>query len=382
MADLESIVELEDSQLKRLEKSGMIWYQGNHRHTYSDSYLYVTPSTQACNPNLLLNPDFRVNQKGTIQFDCATFRLKYIVDGWKMYAQASNSFVIEHDDITEPIALDCVAQYDGIYQMLSTLNHNCDNYVGKTLTFTFYIDSVESSVATTLFYGFIHDDGWTSNMATISKDTVNSQHIISITATISTSAVGVFIGKITPGAATIYVKWAKVEIGDTFTGYIPPDPVEELIKCQSYYQVISDAEDGVFVPGSYSVTINGTSDSATTGKIVLTLPVPLALPNDELNVYIDTVARTPSIRGYTYGSNNTASLVGEGEAASIINLGNSGEVLITNLSNYSIKVSKGGKELTITMVNSGIAALRAENNNGIFLLKDFAIDGQPTGGGL
>lgn len=134
------------------------------------------------NPNLLINPDFKINQRGETNFSVTSHQgtpipqsQKYTVDRWRiMYGNAN---------IT-----------DGKFVLNGTIIQVLENSIGGDFTATV---SVESGTATASY-----------------DDSTKTFTII------GTNAV---------------LNWAKLEYGSVATPFIPPDPITELIKCQRFY---------------------------------------------------------------------------------------------------------------------------------------------------
>ena len=172
------------------------------------------------NPNLLINPDFKINQrefKG-IQYPSDSIRIYYTVDRWAV--QPGQGMIVNSDGT--------VTIYGGCIQKI-------EKDVG---------DNVTASV------GVVSG----SAMANYNPQTKT----FSIT---------------TDGKSAV-ISWAKLEIGSAATPFSPPELATELLKCQRYYQVHNLARQRIwyytanmlafFLPNKVlmrsdcSATINGT----------------------------------------------------------------------------------------------------------------------------
>lgn len=131
------------------------------------------------NPNLLINPDFKINQRNFEGIQYPGPGKKYTVDRWCVLAGQG---MIVNDDNTITI-------FGGCVQFL-------ENDVG---------DNVTASV------------GVVSGSATANYDPETK--MFSIT---------------TDGESAV-INWAKLEIGSAATAFIPPDPATELMKCYRYF---------------------------------------------------------------------------------------------------------------------------------------------------
>ena len=136
------------------------------------------------NPNLLINPDFSINQRGQTKFEVSysqgapiSASQKYTVDRWRIMGGKAN--------IT-----------DGKFVLNGTIIQVLENSIGADFTASVSVESGSAAAS--------YDD--TTKTFTI-----------------------------TGGNATL--NWAKLEIGNTVTPFSPPDITTETLKCQRYYQV-------------------------------------------------------------------------------------------------------------------------------------------------
>lgn len=146
------------------------------------------------NPNLLINPDFKINQRGITGTFSETG--KYFVDRWKL---VSGTVTVNDDGSI-------------------TLNGRIEQTFETP--FPFDDNAVMSASA-----GF-------SSMTTLT----NAQG--------KTTIIGVSID----GKGDI-ISWAKLEYGKTATPFVAPEPATELVKCQRYFQVV-DLGQPIFAMGS------------------------------------------------------------------------------------------------------------------------------------
>ena len=138
-------------------------------------------SNRMLNPNLLINPDFKINQREFegIQFPSDLKHIYYTVDRWAV--QPGQGMIVNSDGT--------VTIYGGCIQKI-------EQDVG---------DNVTASV------------GVVSGSAVANYDPQTKTFSIT-----------------TDGESAI-ISWAKLEIGSTATAFITPNPIDELIKCQRYY---------------------------------------------------------------------------------------------------------------------------------------------------
>lgn len=147
----------------------------------------------ATNPNLLINPDFKINQRGETDFSVTYHQgtpisqsQKYTVDRWRIMEGRANIS-------------------NGKYVLNGTIIQMLENSIGSDFTATV---SVESGTATASY------DDSTKTFSIVGNNAV--------------------------------LNWAKLEYGSNATPFIPPDPATELLRCMRYYEVILGGTDRAF----------------------------------------------------------------------------------------------------------------------------------------
>ena len=161
----------------------------------------------ASNPNLLINPDFKINQRGKTEYTGAIF---YTIDRWKKVPSAATVKVVDKG-VTLSFDLSN-ATYADIRQVFGT-RLETGNY-----TVSIGINDADYHQAITVVSGgFAHADFANSVRVYISIDAV-------------------YIRSFTPDEVTI--NYIKLEYGSNATKYLPPDPTTELLKCQRYYYAL------------------------------------------------------------------------------------------------------------------------------------------------
>lgn len=182
----------------------------------------------ASNPNLLINPDFRINQRGQSTYSSnAPDSILFTADGWRK----ENNCTVSINSSSASIL--CMgSSNNGFYQ-------KCDKVLnGYTVTY-----SIKASGRGTLRFGI-----WKTNLKQVVLTDVPTVYSFTFTCG-SDASFGMWLST-TQEYATI--EWAKVEYGSLATPFVPPDPAVELLKCQRYYW---DSGKGVYgAPGAYSVS--------------------------------------------------------------------------------------------------------------------------------
>lgn len=221
--------------------------------------------------NLLLNSDFRINQRGKSEYSGAQMG----ADHWLQYL--ANGVV----KITD----------DGLWYQNCFLRQNffdIEHLKGKTLTYSLEATcDVEQGSSIALF-----DTVAQAQTMLLKGRNYYEQHM-----TISNDATRLeFIFADEPWGknAKTKVHWAKLEIGNIATPYVHPDPKEELLKCQKYYFMLKDFS-------QYEVVGKGTAYNNYYTDVKIPLPTPMrALPS------FDSVNSSPyNSWCFEYNTNNS-----------------------------------------------------------------------------
>lgn len=138
------------------------------------------------NPNLLINPDFKINQRGSTDAKVEYHQnmpilasQRYTVDRWRIMGGKTNII-------------------DGKFVLNGTIIQVIENSIGTDFTASI---SVENGSATASY-----------------DDTTKTFTITGENATLN---------------------WAKLEHGKTATTFIQPEPTTEMMKCKRYYRTMS-----------------------------------------------------------------------------------------------------------------------------------------------
>ena len=171
------------------------------------------------NPNLLLNPDFKVNQRGKSEYGYDGSD-RYTVDRWKL--QANLTLTVHSDYVTVSRHDPTSNSHTGFRQEL-----NIPDDTSVTLQ-----ACVKGNGSFTLFHnGF-------NGTAEIQVQDTDGWVVVKCTG-YGASEVGVLLR----GTATsLDIKWIKLELGAVSTPFVPPNPLEEALKCGS----LENAEQQIF----------------------------------------------------------------------------------------------------------------------------------------
>ena len=154
------------------------------------------------NPNLLINPDFKINQRGAISYE----QQGYSVDRWKIWnvtvtPSASGGITVKNDK----------------YEDTGTFIQILENATEDDSTLSCYVTSVSGTVT------MVADDG----SQVILKQGLNVVHTSS-----STKNFTIFLNQ----GTSITLKWVKLEQGSIATSFVEPNISDELDKCLRYFE--------------------------------------------------------------------------------------------------------------------------------------------------
>lgn len=161
--------------------------------------------TKFSNPNLLINPDFRINQRGATSYE----KQGYSVDRWKIWnvtvtSSTSGGITVKNDKYTDT----------------GTFVQVLENATEGDSTLSCYVTSVSGTVT------MVSDD----NSQVVLKQGLNVVHTSK-----STKNFTIFLNQ----GTSITLKWVKLEQGKVATEFIAPNIAEELTKCNRFFRVLN-----------------------------------------------------------------------------------------------------------------------------------------------
>ena len=231
------------------------------------------------NPNLLINPNFAINQRGQTSYTGEV----YGVDRWQ--SQTSVGTVTKLDN-----GIRIAGRYMGIWQKIET------NLSGQTVTASCKLSAINSGVGGLLrIYYTANGKTWDFIEQGVQITAVG---IATLTVTIPDDAlyVAVFIGS-TENSDVVF-EWAKLEIGSVATEFSPPSIAEELPKCQRYYQRFRQGA------GGYGLPIISVGYASSTTMIVFPIALTCSMRNTPTVTYSEIYYRVSG-----NASNNLVSTV-------------------------------------------------------------------------
>lgn len=193
----------------------------------TDGYTQQAVNKIASRPNLLINPDFAINQRGQESYKGAG----YGVDRWKGY-QLNTMVCTPKSDGVNLTAPTSSTGTGAIYRQIIE-PEQVARLAGKTITFSFMATN-RGSAGIYMRCLTPASVGDTPNI--VSGET----KIVSKTVTLAADITELqFVFRKGGGTLDVDIKWAKAEIGSVATAFSHPSIAEELIKCQRYYQKLT-----------------------------------------------------------------------------------------------------------------------------------------------
>lgn len=249
------------------------WYIGN-----TDTG--VSALGAGSNPNILINPDFKINQRGSITgYGAETSKIIYGVDRWFIYRKEINSQIITIRPVgysSRDYLLIQTADATGNVACLSQTVEKYKQYKGKQVTFSVKLTK-DLGLPSNATWQLRINDG-SGNTTTQILDT-QLPGVFSVTRTIAADADQLIVSieqyaytGSNPGSAStaVGVEWAKLELGGVATPFTEPDEGDEFVKCCRYFY----AKNNTTTTGTVLI---GNSPSASKFLVPLWLPTKMRI---------------------------------------------------------------------------------------------------------
>lgn len=172
---------------------------GTKRSTLTQLGEYM--GTKFSNPNLLINPDFKINQRGLTSYTVSGF--SYTVDRWR---SSSKTVTVSDSGLTIQTDDDC------------WFSQKFEKAIEGKVTLSIKISAINGKISLSPPTNnlFITSPG----VYSITVDNIEEYNLY-ITANTS-----------------VTIEWAKLEQGSIATPFIAPNVAEELVKCKRFYNHI------------------------------------------------------------------------------------------------------------------------------------------------
>ena len=196
----------------------------------ADADIHVTATEKAAwnavnysNPNLLINPDFRINQRGQAEYTSG-----YTVDRWYSPGKCSAAPISGGVKLTSTVTASSTTHAfwqdfefplpPGKYTLSLKAADVTGVWAARIRTVTAAGDYVDS------YYTLALREG----VNKVSVDLPEGEYI---------SAVSIGFNKGTEAGNSLKLAWIKLENGSLATMFVAPDRAAELAKCQRFYQI-------------------------------------------------------------------------------------------------------------------------------------------------
>lgn len=191
--------------------------------------------SQLSNPNLLINGDFSINQRG--QSSYSEFANKYCVDRWRT---SGNSVTVTPMDYGCSVSVGGTGQY---YSVLEQIIEDYASLIGKPVTLSANIKSVSVNLQPYQYSIRIRCYDTNNEIIGSSEDWITTAGNYSCTFTVpsNTAKVSCLLYKNKAVDCTFEIEYMKLEIGSVATPFSPRPYAEELAMCQRYYQIRSNS---------------------------------------------------------------------------------------------------------------------------------------------
>ena len=161
------------------------------------------------NPNLLINPDFKINQRGSSTYTTTSESPIYTVDRWML---SRGKATVNSDKTVTITCTGGTTNKEGYFQQ------KLENAISGAYTVSMEVVRISGTVRIAI------DGEWKT--VTSGKNVfqgVNSGN--------NFNSVGLQLAV----GASITLKYMKLEQGSVATTFVAPNPADELIKCQRFY---------------------------------------------------------------------------------------------------------------------------------------------------
>ena len=251
----------------------------------TDGYTKSATNSIICNPNLLINGDFRVNQRGKTTYQGYN---KYTVDRW--ISRSTNSTVSVTDNGLSIKAETGTSRVGLIQQPIE----NPQKFSGKTVTLSTKIIGISGTVNLRVIV-----NGTYTEFADISA--VGTYYF---TITLPNSITSFVVGMRAVPSSSVQMEYIKLEGGSIATPNYPKPYAEELVTCQRYYQKARVDACGFYADNSieFSIPVSSLRDVYTLNVV----SYPNIVKNDGTGNKATSIAYSSLNNGYIVGGFNVS----------------------------------------------------------------------------
>lgn len=240
--------------------------------------------------SLLVNGNFKINQRGQTTYPPTTSKWQYTVDRW---CHRYNSTITSlsgggvHVSCTNP------NDKQDTFSLWQKVENYAD-YAGKTVTLSCKIKNHSGNKITICM-----TDGIGKAYREISEDGI---YYTTLKVSENPTFLQVYFGRNSGSAQEYDIEWVKLELGSIATPFVPPDPAMELLKCQRHY--CGNYIDGTAFMGGCSV---GSTQNANIVNVPVMFPAEMrATPTVTIKEVVDVVSSEHMEEKTTFTAGNVS----------------------------------------------------------------------------
>lgn len=183
------------------------------------------------NANLLVNPDFAINQRGSTSYSSAG----YTVDDW-IFSITGSGNSGSYDAKTHVLS-GSVLDTDGYFANMQQYIEEPARFAGKVMTLSSSMSELNKPALIQVW----RTEGTTTTAVAATSYNLEPDKVLTFTMPSDLTETSK-IRMVLQTRGSVKLNWAKLELGSYATRFVDPDPVIELIKCQKNYQATSSEE--------------------------------------------------------------------------------------------------------------------------------------------
>lgn len=223
-----------------------------------------TQINQLSNPNLLINGDFKVNQRGFTSVETTSTNnsgIVYTVDRWIFASSLTRQGKLEVNS-NGGLDFSCYSTAISLQQILES--SDTEKLKGRTVTATIKVSAITGNSPLQLW---IRDKVSWGNYGQIN---ISSAGTYSVSGNIPSNITGNVVVYISydnfQGQTTASIDWVKLEVGSQSTDFSPRPYAEELAMCQRYF---------INIPADLTGYSGYTANNGDYAIITVPLPAPM-----------------------------------------------------------------------------------------------------------
>ncbi len=217
-------------------------HDGNGLKKGTVTQLATNLASKFSNPNLLINPNFEVNQYGSTTYSDAG----YTFDRWKLY---NATITKTTNGITYSKAKS--ATYDGILD--NFVGQSLENEISDVITISMKISSISGTFRIEVMKK--GGDSLYRKDAVIGKKEFSTNGIQTFTLDCTSNPMQILRIGATTTSSSCNIEWVKLERNSIATSFVKPSFSDEYVRCMWFGQMITGARSGYYSGGKIYLNI-------------------------------------------------------------------------------------------------------------------------------